>query len=117
MRAVYSIVQYCPIFARHECLNIGIVVLCEETKTVNTLFLVNYDKIQSYYALESMDEVRFSSNVIALQNRIRTIEAKEYALKSFIAKESNQFQLTPPCGIIIQDPTQTIRDLLQELVM
>jgi hypothetical protein len=117
MQGYFSLIQYCPDWTRLEVCNIGVLLFCPDSKYLDAEMTQNNKRIHTIFGKDhSLDYVKTFKN--ALVNKIR-FERKNINnlddLKMFIARRANNFLITEPRSIAVDNPQQELTRLFTEI--
>lgn len=117
-KGYYSVIQFCPDLMRLEAANIGVLLFCPELPFLAARIARDNDRIRKFFGSQDLDwqklrllKAAFEDRVAAEAETIRTLDQ----LQEFIDLRANQFRLTKPRSIRIEDPQQQLRQLFEEL--
>lgn len=127
IQGYYSLIQYCPCPARDERMNIGIALLVESRRFIQTAFLAGaqYRDIADQFPRDKTpwEVIEESANVMALRmTRIKVLPyampPEEHSLFSFAQQNtSGAIRVTTPRSLIVEgEPADALARLFCELV-
>jgi hypothetical protein len=104
----YSIIRYIHEVEHGEFVNIGVILFCAETNSVQFHITTNYKRAIRFFSKEqgwSLD--RFKMTLEAMNNRL-TIEVKDHGkdfcnLIKFMQTRANQIEFSDLRGVVISD--------------
>ncbi len=115
-KGYYSLIQYCPDFARAEAVNVGVLVFRSEPAAI---------------AVRVVDDVKFVGRRLGLKLHAATVlevvRAAHYRLthatfrsvadlERFARSQGNDIQLTPPRAMLVDEPEGDVDEVFRELV-
>jgi len=117
-KGYYSIIQYCPDLTRLEAANIGVLLFCPDRRVLAARIAKDNDRIRRFFGSAGHDwkkltllKAAFEDRVAAEGGNIRTVDE----LQRFIDLRANQFRLTPPRSMRVEEPERDLRRLFEEL--
>lgn len=118
-RGYYSLVQYCPDFARQEAANVGVVLFCPDAGFLRAKLAKNNHRIRRFFGEEADNYQHLNAMKEALAARLQ-VEREEFQsledMQTFVATRANKIILTPPKPVKVFDPEADLVALYQELV-
>ncbi|MCA8910732.1 MAG: DUF3037 domain-containing protein [Planctomycetes bacterium] len=120
-RAFYSLIQYCPDFARREAMNVGLVLVAPSLGGAMVRVTTNTSRVRTCLAKRAPAQMIHGQ----LRNIAHLLERKRHSIHSMkdlvnIAEmQGNEIQLTEPVEIVLegsQDPLTPLYDRLVESV-
>lgn len=96
-RGFYSLIQYCPDRARAEMVNVGLIILNEETQAIDVKLTKNYDRVCRLFNIDATDLeiLKFEAISLVGQMIIRSNDLRTFdELTQFIRSRANDFHLT-----------------------
>jgi len=118
-KGYYSLIQYCPDFARSEALNIGVLLYCPSNRFLKAITDEGLSRIQCCFALSDLERDRVNALRLSMERRLRTEQKRLQRiedLEQFVASRGNAIQISPPRPIKITDAEQDLRQLYGQLV-
>ncbi len=118
-KGYYSLIQYCPDLARLEAANVGVLLFCPQKRFLAAKTDPHNARIRALFGPFGHDWQRINLFKRGLESRV---EAEIGRLKSlddleqFIATRANEFQITPPRPMRVEDPERDLDMLFKELV-
>lgn len=119
VQGYYSVIQYCPDFARLEAANIGVVVFCPELKFLRARTSSNHDRIRRFFGSEDNDWDAIQTLKFSLERRLEVARADIRNLEDFqklIDTRGNALQLSPLRPLRIVEPERELNELFDQLV-
>ena len=118
-KGYFSLVQYCPDFARQEAVNVGVVLLCPEQDFIQVRMATANHRVRDLFGDEADDYRNLNSMKRSLEERIR-VEAENLktldALQTFVQTRANRIILTNPKPVRVGNPSDDLTALFDELV-
>jgi hypothetical protein len=115
-KGYYSVIQFCPDLMRLEAANIGVLLFCPELRFLAARIARDNDRVRKFFGSQDLDwqklrllKAAFEDRVAAEAETIRTLDQ----LQEFIDLRANQFRLTKPRSIRIEEPQQQLRQLFE----
>ncbi len=119
-KGYFSLVQYCPDFARQEAANVGVVLFCPETGFLRVKMVSTNHRIRRFFGEEADNYQHLNAMKEALFQRLQ-VERDEFRsledMQTFVATRANKIVLTPPKSVKVFDPHSDLMALYQELVL
>jgi hypothetical protein len=118
-KGYFSLVQYCPDFARQEAVNVGVVLLCPEQDFVGVRMASANNRVRALFGEEADDYRNLNSMKRSLEERIR-VEADDLktfeAFQTFVQTRANRIILTSPKPMRVGNAGNDLAALFDELV-
>ena len=118
-KGYFSLVQYCPDFARQEAANVGVVLFCPERQFIRAQTAKSIGRIRRFFGEDGDGYLHLHGMMEALSSRL-DVEQSEFKtledLQQFIAKLANKIILTQPKPMMVLDPQADLQALYLELV-
>ena len=118
-KGYYCLIQYCPDQTRLEAATIGVLLFCPERTFLKALTARDNRRIQRFFGREGHDWSRINSFKAAIEERLE-VEQQELQsltdLETFIALRANQFQITSPRPMRVNNPEEDLKRLYDEVV-
>jgi hypothetical protein len=118
-KGYFSLVQYCPDFARQEAANVGVVLFCPERQFIRAQTSKTIGRIRRFFGEDGDGYLHLLGMMEALSSRL-DVEQSEFKtledLQQFIAKMANKIILTQPKPMRVLDPQADLEALYLELV-
>lgn len=118
-KGYYSILQYVPDPERSEGVNVGIALICPESGFIGSRTSKDNNRIKRFFRDQELDPKRLSALKEAFEDRIRAEAIRILTLEDFqhfIDTRANQFRLTSPRPVKVQDPEFELANLFELLV-
>jgi hypothetical protein len=115
----YSIIQFCPNLARHEVVNVGVVLFCPGLSYLDALVSEDNSRICKFFGAESFDSARVTSYKQGVVKRLRLERDNFKSLKDleeFAASRAGFIQLTKPLAVTVVVSENDLQQLFDELV-
>lgn len=119
LKGYYSVIQYCPDRSRMEVANIGVLLLCPETRFVKVRMDTGNDRVAKFFGRKSFDKARLNAAKQSIEHRVEMDPASFSTpedLVRFMDSRGNDLLLTTPRSTTVQDPEAELGWLFQELV-
>ena len=118
-KGYFSLVQYCPDFARQEAVNVGVLLLCPEQNFIKVRMATANNRVRALFGDEADDYRDLNSMKHSLETRVR-VAADDLktldALQTFVQTRANRIILTNPKPIRIGNAGDDLKALYEELV-
>jgi hypothetical protein len=118
-KGYFSLVQYCPDFARQEAANVGVVLFCPERQFIRAQTARTISRIRRFFGEDGDGYLHLHGMMEALSSRL-DVEQSEFTtledLQKFIATRANKIILTQPKPMMVLDPQADLEALYLELV-
>ena len=118
-KGYFSLVQYCPDFARQEAANVGVVLFCPERQFIRAQVAETISRIRRFFGQDVDGYHHLRGMMEALASRL-DVERSEFKtledLQQFIATRANKVILTQPKPMMVIDPQADLEALYLELV-
>ena len=118
-KGYYCLIQYCPDRTRLEAATIGVLLFCPERAFLKALTARDNRRIQRFFGREGHDWLRINSFKTAIEERLEVEQAEIQSLadlEAFIALRANQFLITSPRAMRVNDPEEDLKELFKEVV-
>jgi hypothetical protein len=117
MQGYYSLIQYCPDWTRLEVCNIGVLLFCPEQKYLDVEMSPKNKRIHTIFGKNhSLDYIKTFKESFANRIRVERENINELNdLKMFIARRANNFIITEPRSIAVDNPQQELVHLFTEI--
>lgn len=113
----YALVQFCPVPERMEYLNVGLVMVVPDLRSVSIRMVRGYSRIERIFGRQHrsyLDAVK-----VSFESRLReevSRSADGSGLIEFAQKRANDIRLSPLRSVLISDPEKDFESLFDQLV-
>jgi hypothetical protein len=117
-KGYYSLVQYCPDLLRMEAANIGVLLFSPDRQFLQAKMTSDNSRIRQFFGSESNDWQRINSFKKGFVERLEAEQGVLVSLEDlqrFVATRANEFQLTPPRPMKVNDPRADLERLFSDL--
>jgi hypothetical protein len=114
--AIYSLIQYCPVLARAEGVNVGLVIVCADLNAVRFQFSTHNVLVQQRFGPTAFDDQRLTSAKLALAARLARLPADESAFRQWLGSEAGKLVFHEPRPLVVRDLEQDLARLFRDLV-
>jgi hypothetical protein len=112
---IYSLIQYCPNRFRAEAVNVGLAVVCSDSKRLRVRLTTQFDRAQRLFGISKSEIDNLKLAAKAIQNRIEKLQTHE-ELSAFACSRANDLRLTTPRIAKIKDVDADFERLFSDLV-
>lgn len=117
--AFYSVIQFCPDAARHEAVNVGVVLFDTKTGYVGVKFTQTLDRIQKFFGKGILDAGRLKvmgESVQLLAKREKELFKSPDSFRTLIERQTNEMRFTQPRKIALGHPQNVLEGVYLRLV-
>lgn len=118
-KAFYSIVQYCPDRFRAEVVNVGLVLLCPETKKIRVQMTNDFRRARRFFRKTNAGIDHLKLSLDSMKNRIDNSNADlntYIGLMVFAGTRANDLHMTEPRLIKVKNLDADFDSLYDQLV-
>jgi len=101
-KGFYSLIQFCPDRFCAEAVNVGLAVLCSDSRPVRVRLTSTYDRARKLFGITEPELENLKIAAEAIQHRIEELQTPE-DLSAFASSRANDLRLTEPRFAKIQD--------------
>ena len=118
-RGYYSLIQYCPDFARAESVNVGVILLAPEHHFLAAKTTGTNRRARILFGHEHVDAKRLDFAKASIEKRLKTDREHLSRIDNFrdyAARQANELVITPPRFIKVTEPAKQLMELFEEFV-
>src|SRR5262245_53010391 len=116
----YSLVQFCPNFARLEAVNVGVLLFCPASGFLDIRLNEDNDRVAKVFGKDAFHPTPLEAAKRGLAYRLTQSEDRPKTreeLERFISARGDAVQLIAPRPLVTDDPAKDLEELFQTLVV